>query len=1022
VLFADVADFTTIAEKLDPEDVHEIMDGCFGILGREIHQAGGTINQYTGDGVMALFGAPIAYDDPIRPACDAALRVQKRMEEFHKKILKRYGVAFRLRIGIHTGPVVVGVIGDNLRLDYTAVGDTTNLASRLESMAEPGKILVSERVFQNAKDHFIFDAGGRRDVKGKTTPVQVFLLVRKRSVEHVKGRSVRTDLPFVNREKEIARLKEAFEKSMEHGPVMTAITGEAGIGKTSLLKHFNRLEAEERVLFLEGHCRPYGQLTALFPLKQMFRSYFNLFEHDSDDRIQSKIRSKFEGAQTSIALDQLFDLFSGAEKKIEDYYLTVEWKKKALFGAIRDFLAAVSKNRPVILVINDMQWADASTRECLEFLIQSPERMPVLIICMGRSEPGRWFPHLPMDTIRLNPLSEKQATDLLTSILEIRHFDPDICKKIVSKAGGNPLFLVEMGEAIKRQRLIVSEESKATLKVPVHSIETPDSIQGILAARLDALGPDQKHLVQLAAVIGGEFSYDLLASLVKPTKNLSGLLEETVTERILEPIPSDYGQQYQFKQPLMQEVAYHSLLRRDRRRFHQVVGKTIETLYPKNLKANFGLLAHHFYEAKNWSKAFGYTLEAMEHASYSFACQEALNSIDKALGIISKGQWEHSNVKILDLLMRKGKMLFCMGQLEAAQTVFKNVLSEARFSGDCETEAEALFRLGWISFYMHQPRSTQTLLAKSIQLSRQEDFPEILLKATGFLGFVCAVLGKLEEARRLLTEAFSLGVKFNKSEGKAWSLVNLSRYYNWIGEFEKTLGLCRELDLLNQEIRSPYFRILLYFIQGSAFGALGQIEKAKQQLKAGLKQLEGVDDKFWRPRFLNTLGWVHAETGEFQDAIRLNRQSLELAINSGDPEIIHNARINLGENYLAIDDLAGAGEMLEGTWQDVRKPGISYTRWRYKTRLFIAMAVLCGREGDNKRGLDFTRKALALARKSGAKKHQALALFAKSRLLSRDRPGLIQKSLENALTLSLEMGTRLLTEKIRHAYKTIGAF
>ena len=440
VLFADVADFTTIAEKLDPEDVHEIMDDCFAILGQEIHQAGGTINQYTGDGIMALFGAPIAYDDHILPACHAALQVQKRMKEFHRKIIRRYGVTFKLRIGIHTGPVVVGAIGDNLRLDYTAVGDTTNLSARLESMAEPGTILVSERVFQNAKDHFLFDNGGQRIVKGKKTPVQVFLLVRERAVKHVEEKYVRAGIPFVNREKEIVLLKKAFEKSIEHGPIITGITGEAGIGKTSLFKHFSQLVVKQRALILKGRCRPYGQLTALFPLIQMYRSYFDIHQQDSDDQIQSKIRITLKGTGQLASIDHLFDLFTGAEKKLEDLHLAIEWKKKALFGAIRDLLVSMSKNQPVIMAINDMQWADASTRDYLTFLIQSPERIPVLIICMGRSEPGLWFPNLPMEPIRLNPLSETQAADLFTSILKTKYFDPDICKKIVSKAGGNPLF------------------------------------------------------------------------------------------------------------------------------------------------------------------------------------------------------------------------------------------------------------------------------------------------------------------------------------------------------------------------------------------------------------------------------------------------------------------------------------------------------------------------------------------------------------------------------------------------------
>ena len=278
VLFADVADFTGIAEKLDPEDVHEIMDRCFGILGREIHQAGGTINQYTGDGIMALFGAPIACDNPARPACFSALKVQSQMKEFHRKIFERYGVVFKLRIGIHTGPVVVGAIGDNLRLDYTAVGDTTNLAARLESLAKAGGILVSDRVFQNAKDQFLFQDAGKLTVKGKQKSVQAYRLVRELDIEQEHEKHTEIDIPFVDRHQEIALLKKSFEKAIKDGPVIAAVTGEAGIGKTRLFTHFYPSLAKENPLLLKGRCAPYGRLTAMFPLKRMFRSYFKLHE------------------------------------------------------------------------------------------------------------------------------------------------------------------------------------------------------------------------------------------------------------------------------------------------------------------------------------------------------------------------------------------------------------------------------------------------------------------------------------------------------------------------------------------------------------------------------------------------------------------------------------------------------------------------------------------------------------------------------------------------------------------------
>ena len=1025
VLFADVANFTGLAEQLDPEDVHEIMDRSFVILGREIHRAGGTINQYTGDGIMALFGAPIACDNPSRLACFAALKVQTQMKEFHREIFDHYGVVFHLRIGIHTGPVVVGAIGDNLRLDYTAVGDTTNLAARLESIAEPREILVSDRVFQNAKYRFLFQDAGKQMVKGKKMPVQAFRLVRELDNEQEHEKHTEIDIPFVDRDQETALLKKSFEKAIKNGPVIAAVTGEAGIGKTRLFKHFYQSFVKDIPLLLKARCAPYGQSTALFPLKLMFRSFFHLYEKDSNEQIKFKIQSKLKGIQPTISMDHLFDLFSGAEKNIEDFQFAFEWGKKALFDSIRNVLATISKNKPMVMVINDMQWADASTREFLMYLIQSQEKIPILVICMGRSEPDlsfTGFPDLPIEVIRLNPLSEKEATDLFISVLKTECFDPNLCKEIVLKAGGNPLFLVEMGEALKRRESVISNVLKCAIKAPVHTIKTPDSIHGILAARLDALHPDVKHLIQLAAVIGKAFSYDLIERLAEPTENLFDVLEEAIKEKILEPIASDHIRRYQFKQPLMQETAYHSLLRRDRRHYHQLTGQAIETLYKRNLHRKIDLLAYHFYKAMNWSKALGYTLEAMEQARYTYACQEVLANIDRAFDIISKGRWEHPTVKILDLLMRKARMLFCIGKFKAAKTVFKQVLSEAGRSDDRETEAEALFRLGWISFYTHQPRASKSLLAKAINISKQNDFIEILLKATGFLGFVYAVLGHLEDAEHLLIKAYDLGAHLDKSIGKAWSLVNLARYYNWIGEFEKTLKLCRQLDMLNQKIRSPYFRILLYFIQGSAYGALGRIEKAKRQLKDGLKQLEGADDKFWRPRFLNTLGWVYAENGEFQDAIRLNKQSLEESIHTGDPEIIHNAQINLGENYLEMDDLSEAKNILERAWQEVRKPGFSYTRWRYKTRLFIAMGELYGKLGDAQKGLDFIRKAMILARKSSAKKHQAIALLAKSRLLSPRRPNQVQKSLEKALALSLEMGTSLLTQKIRSAKNAPSAF
>jgi len=266
VLFADVTGFTSMSENLDPEDVHEIMDGCFDILGKEIHGAGGSINQYTGDGVMALFGAPMAYEDHIERACYAALRIQTRMKGCTARIERDYGVHFQLRIGIHAGKVVVGAIGIDLRLDYTAAGDTTNLAARLEARAHPGGILVSKRVREAAKLFFRFRRAGGFVLKGKRKAVLAYTLLGERKSVRLSKRDAYKPAPFVNRKDELAVMKRALKAVIEGKPRLVSVEGEAGAGKSRLLSVFQDSVIDENILFLKGHCRPYGEATAFYPL------------------------------------------------------------------------------------------------------------------------------------------------------------------------------------------------------------------------------------------------------------------------------------------------------------------------------------------------------------------------------------------------------------------------------------------------------------------------------------------------------------------------------------------------------------------------------------------------------------------------------------------------------------------------------------------------------------------------------------------------------------------------------------
>jgi class 3 adenylate cyclase len=292
VFFADVANYTSIAEQLDPEEVHQIMDGCFKILMDEIHKYEGTINQFTGDGVMALFGAPVAHEDHAQRACHAALFAQKVMGEYGEKIKEERGMDFLMRIGINSGPVVVGTIGDDLRMDYTAAGDTTNLAARLQSLAEPGTVLLSENAYRLTKDFFEFDHLGPIDVKGKSYPVAVFRAVQAKNVHsRIEVSAGRGFTPLVARQAEIDQLMAAFAKTKAgHGQIVSLV-GEAGIGKSRLGHEFKELLKGENIILWEAYCPSYGQDTPYLPIAQIIKQYSGIEEGDDEVKIRQKVTS-----------------------------------------------------------------------------------------------------------------------------------------------------------------------------------------------------------------------------------------------------------------------------------------------------------------------------------------------------------------------------------------------------------------------------------------------------------------------------------------------------------------------------------------------------------------------------------------------------------------------------------------------------------------------------------------------------------------------------------------------------------
>jgi class 3 adenylate cyclase len=467
VLFADVANFTSLSEKLDPEEVHQIMDGCFKILMDEIHKYEGTINQFTGDGVMALFGAPVAHEDHAHRACHAALSIQKALGEYGEKVARDYGIEFKMRIGLNSGPVIVGVIGDDLRMDYTAVGDTTNLASRMEGLAKPGTVILSKHTHRLVKDYFESRPLGKLEVKGKGEAQEVIELIKPSgAVTRLEAAAARGLTKFVGRQNSMAALMELFEKVKDGTGQVVGVVGEAGVGKSRLLLEFrNRLPRGEFV-YLEGRCIHFGGSMPYLPILDILRSYFEIREGEREIVIRKRVKEKVMRLDEKLQgmLTPLQDLLS---LKVEDEaHLKLEPKrrKEKVFEALRDLIVRGSQQRPLILAIEDLHWIDKTSEEFLDYLIGWLANVRVMLILLHRPEfTHRWGSKPYFSRIGVDQLALESSAELVKAILEGGETAPELSNLILNRAAGNPLFMEELTYTLLENGSIYRKQNKFVL-------------------------------------------------------------------------------------------------------------------------------------------------------------------------------------------------------------------------------------------------------------------------------------------------------------------------------------------------------------------------------------------------------------------------------------------------------------------------------------------------------------------------------------------------------------------------------
>jgi class 3 adenylate cyclase/tetratricopeptide (TPR) repeat protein len=807
VIFADVANYTVLSEKLDPEEVHQIMDGCFSILMDEIHKYEGTINQFTGDGAMALFGAPVAHEDHAQRACYAALSIQRAMGTYGEKIQNDCGVDFKMRMGLNSGPVIVGSIGDDLRMDYTAMGDTTNLAARMESLAKPGTILISANTYKLSRDFFEFTALGDLKVKGKEEAQGAYELIRATEVEtRIEAAAAKGLTTFIGRSRELQAIKEAYDKVRSGSGQVVGIVGEAGVGKSRLLLELRKELPTGAYTYLEGRCLHYGGNLVYLPIVDILRSYLAVEEVDREFVIKKKLQGKLLQLddQFKVHIPPFQELLS---LKVDDEKYTQldpGQKKTRTFEAIRDLLVRESQNKSLLLAVEDLHWIDKTSEEFLSYLIEWLAHSHILLILLYRPEhTHQWGSKSYYNKVGVDQLSTKNSAELVKVILEGGKVVPELRDMILGRAGGNPLYVEELTHSLLENGTIQKKDHQYVLSRDPSSIQVPDTIQGIITARIDRVEESLKRIMQVASVIGREFAFRILQTtmgmheeLKSQLLNLQGL--EFISEKRLFP-----ELEYIFKHALTQEVAYNSLLQKRRRLIHAKIGSAIEALYTNRIEEYYELLAYHYSRSDNKEKMWQYLDLANKKAAKLNANEDAKIYFDQAIQLLDKLPDTEEN--------RKRRISLIVNNYDVFELLFK-----------------------YEDYYKILKRFEQTVFNLNSL--------DLLGKLHTRLGLCEMIFSKFDQAIQTSTKALEFCDAAGNVEYASYAYVTLQWCYLWKAEFSQALTQSENaLRLLNQQFDLRWF---MWAIAGAsyAYRYLGCWNEAISEAQNGLKTGEEYSD------------------------------------------------------------------------------------------------------------------------------------------------------------------------------------
>ncbi|MGH7322847.1 MAG: AAA family ATPase, partial [Candidatus Rokuibacteriota bacterium] len=850
VLFADLKGSMELLADRDPEEGRQLLDPLLERMMTAVHRYEGTVNQVMGDGIMALFGAPLAHEDHGLRACYAALAMQAAIRRLIDEGRLTHGAEVRIRVGLNSGEVVVRAIGSDLHMDYTAVGQTTHLAARMEQLAAPGTILLTAETLRLVEGFVDFKALGPRQVKGLADPVDVFELVSAGPIRsRLQAASARGLSPLVGRQTELQTLHVAHERAAAgHGQIV-GVVGEPGVGKSRLYWEFTHSGLLTGWKILTTGSVSYGKATAYLPLINLLRDYFGLDERDAGESLRERLTAQL------LALGKAFQpvipaVLTLLEMPVEDdawRKLDPALRRQATLDAVKRLLLRESHAQPLLLLVEDLHWIDSETQALLDSLVDSLPTARILLLVSYRPEyQHAWGGRTYYTQLRLDPLSAPSAEALLRTLLGDAAALPPLVRLLIERTEGNPFFLEETVRSLLETGVIVGEPGAYRLVKPAAGIQMPATVQAVLAARIDRLPPDEKQLLQSAAVIGKDVPLMLLEAIAEDPGDALRLwlahlqAAEFLYETSLFPEP-----EYTFKHALTLEVAYQSLLRERRRALHERVLDALERLYAERVAEKVELLAHHAVRGEAWERAARYLFEVGEKALAQSRPRAAAAFFESTVDALDHLGVNANLTLKLDALLELWVTKITASQVEGLQEVGEKAEALARALNDGPRLARVQVRQAQaLALMWLLPGTFDSAIERAREAFHHADPTDLRTRsyAQYIAGVSCRDLGRLGEAIDEFGRGTALFPALDQGGAEAGLVFPIyvslccwrSEAYGVLGEFDAALASAAEGLRVAGEIRHPSSLTLANAFLGYCQLLKGDINAAIPALERGL--------------------------------------------------------------------------------------------------------------------------------------------------------------------------------------------